>query len=163
MNASNIQCPWPHRNSHLLFDILLTTCCIALCHSQRNQKRVEDTIIAFIPPRGDAQWIQERQACDTFIHYHFNIATMHNQPQYSEPELRKQISGKPKEFFLFFFSVSLRSACSWHMATYLQQEFICRYIKKSVQGQIKLCNKTQPRRNIACETYGTVKNYHLRR
>lgn len=51
----------------------------------------------------------------------------------------------------------------WHMATYLQQEFICRYIKKSTRGQIKLCNKTQPRRNIAGETYGTVKNYHLRR
>lgn len=86
---------------------------------------------------------------------------MHNQLQYSETELRKQINRKPKEFLFFFFN--LYSASLWHMATYLRQGFICRYIKKSVQGQIKLCNKTQPRRNIAGETYGTVKNYHLRR
>lgn len=82
---------------------------------------------------------------------------MHNQLQYREAKLKKQISGKPKEYFFTLYSASL-----WHMATYLQQEFICRYIKKSAQGQIKLCNKTQPRRNIASETYGTVKNYHLR-
>lgn len=69
---------------------------------KKKKKRAEDTIIVFIPPCGNVQWIQERQGwtgCDTFIHYHFNIATMHNQPQYSEPELRKQISGKPKEYF----------------------------------------------------------------
>lgn len=115
----------------------------------------------FIPPSGNVQQIHWRRGWinDTFIH-HFNIATMHNRLQYSETELRKQISGKPKEYLFFF---TLYSASSWHMATYLQQEFICRYIKKSAQGQIKLCNKTQPRRNIAGETYGTVKNYHLRR
>lgn len=35
---------------------------------------------------------------DTFIHYHFNTPTMHNQLQYSQTELGKQISAKPKEY-----------------------------------------------------------------
>lgn len=50
---------------------------------------------------------------------------MPSQLQYSETELRKQINRKPKEYLLALILQAL-----WHMATYLQQEFICRCIRK---------------------------------
>lgn len=47
------------------------------------------------------------------------------------------------------------------MATYLRRGFICRYTRALVQKYTIKRKKTQPRRNIVTETYGTVKNDHF--
>lgn len=77
-------------------------CCFLSFHSNVRNRKGRGHNYVFIPPSGNVQWIHWKRGWinDTFIHYHFNIATVHNQLQYNEAEPRKQISRKPKEYFL---------------------------------------------------------------